>query len=678
VAAAENRLAVSEKQVLTLEKGLALTQQHADNLEKVVTDAKGRLKRTEERHAISEKLLASARHQMNAMDAELRLTRQHHEALDAELRLTRQHHEALEAEVRLTRQHAGNLEKLRDSLQRRVGELDEHAASLLQIRNDRDAKIRTMQRSFSWQVTAPLRWLRRAVIDPWRKRPKDVAAPAGAGAVTLPGQPPSAPGQPAAAAVAKSATGISIWHSVDYPRSWSLPPRKTTLRGWCFADDGRKLQTVRAVLPGRIVEGIYGFKRLDVVAAVRNKPQAEYCGWKIELEFAPTDLRLDLEAADESGTWHRFFHTALRIGEGFGPLDLTSYEKWVETYDSPAPAALRSQREQAAALTRQPVISVVMPVYNTPERWLRCAIESVRNQSYPHWELCIADDASPEAHLRPLLQDYARADPRIKVSFREKNGHISASSNSALELATGEFVALLDHDDELAPNALFDVAVALNARPATDYLYSDEDKIDEEGRRFEPYFKPDFLPDLFHSQNYTSHLSVYRTTLLRQVGGFRVGYEGSQDWDLALRAIEQSHPDRIVHLPKVLYHWRAIPGSTALLLSEKKLPGRGRPPCADRSLLARGPAGGIAHGARRPLAGEISRALPRAARLAGHPNPQQPEAHPHLRRKHPAQDLLPEFRDHHCRQPLGRSRHPRVVSRDRRAGPDGAALSAPV
>ncbi len=572
VADAENRLAVSDKQARALEKALELSQQHAanlvksaeltkqhaDNLEKVVTDAKGRLKRNEERYAISEKLLSSARHQLGV--------------LDTDLRLTRNHAAALEADLRLTKQQAVNLENLRDTLKRRISALDEHLGSAVQIAADREAKIRTMQRSFSWQVTSPLRWLRRKLLDPSRPHPKSVAAPAGAGAVTTAGQPPPAAAAPTAQVVAKSGTGISIWHSVDYPQSWSLPPRKAVLRGWCFADDGRKLKAVRAVLADRTVEGTYGFKRLDVVASVRNKPQAEYCGWKIDVEFVPTDMRLDLEVADETGAWHRFFHSALRVGEGFGPLDLTSYEKWVETYDSPTPEALKAQTTAAEALAQQPRFSVVMPVYNTPERWLRRAIDSVRAQTYPHWELCIADDASTEPHLRPLLQDYALADQRIKVTFREKNGHISASSNSALELVTGEFVVLLDHDDEIAPHALYEVAVALNARPDTDYLYSDEDKIDEEGRRFEPYFKPDFLPDLFHSQNYTSHLSVYRTALVRKVGGFRVGYEGSQDWDLALRVIEQSQPSRIVHLPKVLYHWRAIPGSTALLLSEKNYP----------------------------------------------------------------------------------------------------------
>jgi len=556
----ESRLAVTEKKVRTSEKAFELTKQHAENLaqvlakvrghaenlEKIEAELRGQLKRSEERSAVREKLLVSSRHQL----------------------------ETLEADVRLTRQHAANLEKLREALQKRIRDLDEQLASAAQGRASAVAKIRVMQESFSWKVTAPLRYLRRKFIDPRRVRPAAApvsSKPAGT-VVQLSSEQEKAP---APAPFAKSNEGLPIWHSVDHPQSWSLPPRKTTLRGWCFADDGRACKRVRAVLADRTVEGTYGFKRHDVLASVRNKPQAEYCGWKIEIEFTPADTQLDLEVADDQGAWHRFFHTSLRVGEGFGPLDLTLYEKWIEVYDSPTSESLREQTQQSAALAQRPLLSVVMPVYNTPERWLRRAIESVRAQSYPHWELCLADDASPEAHVRPLLEDYAKVDRRIKVCFRGKNGHISAASNSALELVTGEFVALLDHDDELAPNALFEVAQALNRRPETDYLYTDEDKIDEEGRRFEPYFKPDFLPDLFYGQNYTSHLSVYRTSLVREVGGFRAGYEGSQDWDLALRVIEQTTPERIVHVPKVLYHWRAIPGSTALLISRKELSGHG-------------------------------------------------------------------------------------------------------
>ncbi|MEO5961611.1 MAG: glycosyltransferase family 2 protein, partial [Opitutaceae bacterium] len=390
--------------------------------------------------------------------------------------------------------------------------------------------------------------------------------------VTLPAPPPHQSHSTPTSHPLPPPPAPAFLYSVDNPQSWSLPPRRTVLRGWCFAEDARKLTAVRASLSGRFIEGVHGFKRLDVLAAVRGKPQAEYCGWKLEVEFSPTDTLLDLEARDEFGTWHRFFHTGLRIGEGFGPLDFTSYEKWIEVYDRHTAATLLAQTTQAAAFARQPLISIIVPVYNTPERWLRRAIDSVRAQTYSRWELCLADDASPEPHVRPLLEAFAAEDTRIKVTFRSENGHISAASNSALELVTGDFVGLLDHDDELAPNALFEVAAALNLRPDTDYLYSDEDKIDEDGRRFEPYFKPDWQHDLFVGQNYPSHLTVYRTVLVRAVGGFRVGYEGSQDWDLALRIVERTTPERIVHIPKVLYHWRAIPGSTALQLAEKNYP----------------------------------------------------------------------------------------------------------
>ncbi len=262
----------------------------------------------------------------------------------------------------------------------------------------------------------------------------------------------------------------------------------------------------------------------------------------------------------------------MRVGEDCGPPDLTSYEDWIRVYDQPKSGELRRQATESAAMALQPVISILMPVYNAPEQYLEKAIESVCAQTYPHWELCIADDASPNPQVRPILEKFARKDPRIQVVFRAEIGHISAASNSALELATGDYVALLDHDDTLAPNALHEIAALINAHPAADFIYTDEDKIDDEDRRFEPYFKPDFLPDLFLAQNYTSHFSVYRAALVREAGGFRTGYEGSQDWDLALRVFERSDPARIRHIPRVLYHWRAIPGSTALMLSEKNYP----------------------------------------------------------------------------------------------------------
>lgn len=219
--------------------------------------------------------------------------------------------------------------------------------------------------------------------------------------------------------------------------------------------------------------------------------------------------------------------------------------------------------------SRRPLISVIVPVYNIDEEWLRRCIGSVQRQLYTNWELCLADDCSPNPRVREVLAELASADPRIKTVFRESNGHISAASNSALELATGEFCVLLDHDDELSEDALFRVAKEILDHPETDFIYSDEDLIDENGRRFEPKFKPDFSLDLLYSLNLITHLSAYRTDVLRAIGGFRIGLEGSQDYDLALRVFEVIGENRIRHIPRILYHWRAIRGSAAFGPGEK-------------------------------------------------------------------------------------------------------------
>ncbi|WP_454832133.1 glycosyltransferase family 2 protein [Pseudoxanthomonas wuyuanensis] len=239
------------------------------------------------------------------------------------------------------------------------------------------------------------------------------------------------------------------------------------------------------------------------------------------------------------------------------------YADWVRRFDT-LDESSHSWDARVIALPMKPLISVLVPVYNTPERWLRRCLDSVLKQAYPHWELCIADDASPAPHVQRVLWEYADRDKRIQVVERGENGHISAASNSALALAKGEYVALLDHDDELRPHALLEIAEAINQQPALEVIYSDEDKIDERGRRFQPYFKPDWNPQLLLSQNYLCHLTVIRTERVRSVGGFRIGFEGSQDHDLFLRCCRDLPYERIRHIPKVLYHWRAIEGSTAL------------------------------------------------------------------------------------------------------------------
>lgn len=240
-----------------------------------------------------------------------------------------------------------------------------------------------------------------------------------------------------------------------------------------------------------------------------------------------------------------------------------SYAEWIDAFDTLDDADRAAIRLDIATLEHRPLISVLMPVFNTPEAWLRQAIESVRLQLYEHWELCICDDASTAPHVREVLDEFRRVDPRIKVTFHATNGHISAASNSALALAEGDYVALLDHDDELAEYALYFVAREIDCYPDASVIYSDEDKMDERGHRFDPYFKPEWSPDLLRSQNYISHLGVYKTSLLRELGGFREGFEGSQDYDLVLRAIECVPETQIRHIPHVLYHWRAIPGSAA-------------------------------------------------------------------------------------------------------------------
>ena len=230
-----------------------------------------------------------------------------------------------------------------------------------------------------------------------------------------------------------------------------------------------------------------------------------------------------------------------------------AYKKWI--------AKEEVRCEENLTLAYRPKISIIVPVYNVEDRYLVECIESVKAQTYDNWELCIADDCSTMSSVRKTLARYEDGE-RIKVVYRSKNGHISECSNSALELATGEFVALLDCDDMLAPNALYEVVKKLNEDKSYDLIYSDEDKVDDNGEnRHRPHFKPDWSPDTLMAHMYICHLSVYRTECIREVGGFRKGFEGSQDYDLALRVTERTN--RIAHIPKVLYHWRERKESTA-------------------------------------------------------------------------------------------------------------------
>lgn len=260
--------------------------------------------------------------------------------------------------------------------------------------------------------------------------------------------------------------------------------------------------------------------------------------------------------------WPGIYQRLAMLGHG--------YKQWVRLFDTLHDVDRKAILDHITKLEHKPLISVLMPTCNSSEHWLRQAIDSVRAQLYPCWELCIADDASTATNVHDVLEEYTKLDTRIRVVYREINGHISAASNSALEIAAGEFVALLDHDDVLAEHALYMVALVVNENPGLNLIYSDEDKIDSEGSRHEPYFKPDWNPDLILCQNVISHLGIYRTKIIRDLGGFREGFEGGQDWDLALRVSENTPEHKIYHIPHVLYHWRIHPDSTASNINVKQ------------------------------------------------------------------------------------------------------------
>jgi GT2 family glycosyltransferase len=253
-----------------------------------------------------------------------------------------------------------------------------------------------------------------------------------------------------------------------------------------------------------------------------------------------------------------------------GHTRTAEYRRWIDAFDYLSDRDRDEYSKRIQSLPYQPRISILMPVFNTPEHLLRETIASVRSQIYENWELCIADDASPKPHVATVLRELADEDRRITFVQRSTNGHISEASNTAFELATGEWIAMLDHDDVLREHALAEIVLALNGYEGIEVIYSDEDKIDEEGRtRFDPNFKPDFSLDLFMTQNYLNHLTVHRAANIRKVGGWRKGFEGSQDYDLNLRVLELVSPDRVHHIPKILYHWRAVAGSTALSSDQK-------------------------------------------------------------------------------------------------------------
>ncbi len=314
--------------------------------------------------------------------------------------------------------------------------------------------------------------------------------------------------------------------------------------------------TIRQLETGRSVLYVLG----DMLKELASRPKYFFIR-SIKI-LSAGGMRSLVKAADEKC---RFQFVRVALGKQSlrqqGPID---YETWIALFDTLTHRDRNAIHLSIDRLAYRPLISIIMPVDNSPERFLRWAIASVRNQLYPKWELCLTGDASTEQPIRTLLESYREQDSRIKVVFREIKGNTSTALNSALEMASGEFIAPLNPEDELAEHALYWVAIELNEHPEADILYSDEDKIDEGGgRRFDPHFKSDWNPDLYYSQNYVSHFTVYRSSRVSDVGGFREGFEGSQDYDLGIRCVARTVAERIRHIPRILYHGRTVEGAAA-------------------------------------------------------------------------------------------------------------------
>jgi len=248
------------------------------------------------------------------------------------------------------------------------------------------------------------------------------------------------------------------------------------------------------------------------------------------------------------------------------PAESIDYQSWCQTHE-PRPNSYPDIRHTTENWKFQPEISVVVPTYNTPKDFLVDAIDSVLDQAYPHWQLCICDDASTKPHVREVLKHYADRDSRICFVALEENGNISLATNKAISEVTSDYMTFLDHDDKLHPLALYYLAEAIVTNENADMWYSDEDKLDYDGKRSQPFFKPDWSPHLALSQAYLGHLVCYRSTLVREIGGCRTGYDGAQDYDLWLRASLKARS--IVHIPKILYHWRMHAESTSTMPSAK-------------------------------------------------------------------------------------------------------------
>jgi GT2 family glycosyltransferase len=322
-----------------------------------------------------------------------------------------------------------------------------------------------------------------------------------------------------------------------------------------------KLKRIKHSLSWKITNPLRFLRRKFIDPFQRDK---SFFDARLYLELNP-DLQESF-GNDLEGAASHFLTIGKKEGRQFLRPQLSSrlnYKEWIHEYDKMEGSMIEKFSKEYTELKERPLLSVVVPVFNTPPKILLETIDSVKRQIYENWELIIVDDDSNRSDIIETLSELQDYDKRLKIIFRDENGHISEASNTGLENVSGEFVLFLDHDDLLREHSLLRFAQTLNENPTCKLIYSDEDKINSLGKRVDPYFKPDWNPDLLLSQNYICHLCCINVDLVREISGFRKGYEGCQDWDLFLRATELLNENEIFHIPEILYHWRKGGGSTA-------------------------------------------------------------------------------------------------------------------
>ena len=372
----------------------------------------------------------------------------------------------------------------------------------------------------------------------------------------------------------KPGTSPSVIGNLEQPLTGStLRENFVNVSGWIFSSDATVVKVYATVNDSSPQTLVYGHRREDVYRAYPNDSAAVDSGFSgiVTWESTPArPIKIDIWVETLDGEKIQSLSREIDFSHApTGKTDVASsladpYERWIETNRiTPKLDALMRSDARSLKANSGAKISIIVPVYNTPRRFLEEMIASVIAQFYENWELILVDDASSQPHVREILSGLHEKNNRIRVVYRATNGHISEATNTALEEATGAFIALLDHDDTLPPDVMLHVAECIARHPEVDWIYTDEDKIDDDGRRYDPQFKAGWSPEMAITHNYTHHLTVIRKTLIDKVGGMRKGFEGAQDLDLFLRVAENTTSDKVRHIPQIGYHWRSHEESTA-------------------------------------------------------------------------------------------------------------------